>query len=167
MYEKHQFRSRPSAHITPVHTTPQCAHSPSVHSAPVYIAPQCTHRPSVHSARMSTTPQCTRSPSVHSTPVYTSSQWQFGLGVLEKRTLYKSANIVVKTAVRAQKQKTFEWKIEQLELDHKHDNTHILCRTIREFEGKPTKSIIAVKDKQGNTHTNKIKVLKCWEDAIY
>ena len=46
----------------------------------------------------------------------------------EKRALYQSANKVVKAAVKAQKQKALECKIKQLELDHKHNNSHNLFR---------------------------------------
>ena len=79
----------------------------------------------------------------------------------EKRTLYKTANKVMKKAVKAQKQKTFECKIKQLELNK---NSHNLFQTVREFERKPRKPMSAVKDKQGNIHTVKIKALKCWEE---
>ena len=82
----------------------------------------------------------------------------------EKRALYQSANKVVKAAVKAQKQNALECKIKQLELDHKHNNSHNLFRTVRELEGKPRKPMSAVKDKQGNTHTDKKEVLKCWEE---
>ena len=54
----------------------------------------------------------------------------------EKRALYKSANKVVKAAVKSQKEKALECKIKQLELDHKHNNSHNLFRTVRELEGK-------------------------------
>ena len=75
----------------------------------------------------------------------------------EKRTLYRSANKVVKGAAKAQKQNALECKIKQLELAHKHNNSHNLFRTVRELEGKPRKPMSAVKDKQGNTHTDKKK----------
>ena len=73
----------------------------------------------------------------------------------EKRALYQSANKVVKAAVKAQTQNALECKIKQLELDHKHNNSHNLFRTVRELEGKPRKPMSVIKDKQGNTHADK------------
>ena len=72
----------------------------------------------------------------------------------------------MKAAVKALKQKTLECKIKQLELPvyHRHNNTNNLFRTVRELEGKPRKPMGAVKDMQGNTNTDKIEVLKCWEE---
>ncbi len=82
----------------------------------------------------------------------------------EKKILYKTLNKAVKTATKAQKNHTLENKITQLELDYKQNNSHNLFRTVRELEGKPKKPLSAVKDSQGNTHTDKISVLKCWEE---
>ena len=66
-------------------------------------------------------------------------------------------------SVKAQKQNTLEGKIKQLELDHKHKNSHNLFRKVRELERKSRKPIGAVKVKQENTHTDKIEALKGWE----
>ena len=57
-------------------------------------------------------------------------------------------------------------KIKQLELDHKHNNSHNLFRTVRELEGKPRKPMSAVKDKQGNTHTDKKEVLNVGKNTL-
>ena len=43
----------------------------------------------------------------------------------------------MKAAVKAQKQNTLECK--QLELGHKHNNSHNIFRTVRELEEKPKK----------------------------
>jgi len=82
----------------------------------------------------------------------------------EKKLLYKQLNKSVKHAVKMQKNCSLEKKIEQLELDFKQNNSHNLFKTVRDIEGKPRKAMSAVKDKQGNTHTNKSEVLKCWEE---
>ena len=44
------------------------------------------------------------------------------------------------------------------------NNSHNLFKHVREIEGKGKKPISMVKDKSGNTHTNKDEVLKCWQE---
>ena len=82
----------------------------------------------------------------------------------EARKQYKELNKRVKNEIKTQKNKLLEAKIEAMETDFKKNNSHNLFRSVRDLEAKSKKTLSAVKDKNGNTHTNKEKVLKCWQD---
>ena len=85
-------------------------------------------------------------------------------GNKEKQERYKLLNKKVKSEIKKHKKEQLEKKIENLEEDYKKNNTHNLFKMVRELEGKPTKILSAVKDKDGVKHTNPEKVLECWRN---
>jgi hypothetical protein len=44
-----------------------------------------------------------------------------------------------------------------------NNNSHNLFKSVREMEGKGKKTYSAVKDTDGNIHTNTAEVLQCWK----
>ena len=49
-------------------------------------------------------------------------------------------------------------------MDFKRINSHNLFKHVRGIEGKVQKPFSMIKDKSGNTHTNKDEVLKCLQE---
>ena len=77
---------------------------------------------------------------------------------------YKNLNTKVKKAIKAQKKTNMQNKIEEIEIEFKTNKSHNLFKHVREIEETGRKPFSAIKDKTGNTHTNKTEVLKCWQD---
>ena len=77
---------------------------------------------------------------------------------------YKKLNKLVKAAVKFHKTNMLKERIEQLEHDFKHNNSHNLFKIVKELEDRPKKSLQAVLDKNGIKHTNKTKNLACWKE---
>ena len=62
---------------------------------------------------------------------------------------YKEVNRLVKRAVKQTKRRRLERKILKLENDFRKNDSHELFKAVRELEGKPRKSLMAVKNKDG------------------
>ena len=77
---------------------------------------------------------------------------------------YKDLNKRVKSEIKAHKRKNLDCKVEELEASFRENDSFNLFKAVKDLENKPRKSLSAVKDKQGKTHTNKTKILKCWEE---
>ena len=77
---------------------------------------------------------------------------------------YKTKNKEVKIAVIKHKKQQLEKKVEKMESDYQQNNSHNLFKIVREIEGKPRKTLNAVKDKQGVKHTIQEEVLIIWKE---
>ena len=65
------------------------------------------------------------------------------------------------------KRRRLERKILKLENDFRKNDSHELFKAVRELEGKPRKSLMAVKNKDGEKTTRTEEVLKIWKNHFY
>ena len=80
------------------------------------------------------------------------------------RKQYQTINKEVKKAVRKCKTDTLDDKINQMEKDFRHNNSHELFKNVRNLESKKPKPLNTIKDVNGSLKTNLKDVLQCWED---
>ena len=66
--------------------------------------------------------------------------------------------------MKKEKINTLEKNIKKLEEDYNANNSHNLFKRVKDLEGKPRKSLMTVKDKDGNKKTNMKDVLRIWKD---
>jgi hypothetical protein len=83
---------------------------------------------------------------------------------IEKRAKYRILNKGVKNAVRKTKTHSFNEKVKLIEEQYKNHDSHNLFKNVREMEGKPKKSLSAVKDSNGQKHFQLDKVLVLWKE---
>ena len=77
---------------------------------------------------------------------------------------YRALNREVKNKVKACKSALLQKKVEELESDYQHSNSHNLFKAVRSLESKPPKTLTAAKDKTGALKTHLDEVLVCWEE---
>jgi len=82
----------------------------------------------------------------------------------QKKENYKKLNREVKQAVKNAKIRSFERKVENLEDQHRKNDSFNLFNTVRSLEGKQKKSLSVVKNDIGEKVVHPKEVLDLWKE---